>query len=50
MNAVTGIVNELDVAGIVNVVTVGGVASVRVTVTEALRLVETFPAASLVHA
>jgi hypothetical protein len=43
-------VKELAVAGMVNVFTVGAVASGRVTVTEALLLEETLPAASLAQA
>jgi hypothetical protein len=46
-------VSELEVAGIENAVTVGGVVSEvggRVTVTEALLLAETLPAASLAQA
>jgi hypothetical protein len=47
-----GTVKEEEVAGMLNPVMVGGVASVVVvvTVTEALRLLETFPAASLAQA
>jgi hypothetical protein len=47
-----GTVKELELVGIVNEETVGGVVSAdgRVIVTEALRLFETFPAASLAQA
>jgi hypothetical protein len=47
-----GTVKEEEVAGTLNPVTVGGMASAVtiVTVTEALRLLETFPAASLAQA
>ena len=48
-----GTVNEPDVGGIPNEVTVGGVMSPaggRVTTTVALRLLETFPAASFAKA
>ena len=44
----TASVDEVD--GIVNAVIVGAVVSVSVIVTEAARLVETFPAASFAHA
>jgi hypothetical protein len=46
---VIGILSEVAVAGIVNPVTVGAVVSM-VMVTEALRLVDTLPAASLAQA
>jgi hypothetical protein len=48
--ALIATVSELEVEGIVKVVTVGAVASGRVTVTEALLLAETLPAASLAQA
>jgi hypothetical protein len=52
VKAVMETVRDEEVAGLLNPVTVGGVASVEgiVTVTEALRLLETFPAASLAQA
>ncbi len=43
-------VSEVEVAGMENAVTVGGVVSGRVTVTVALLLVDTLPAASLAQA
>ena len=49
---VIGTLSEFEVAGTEKPVTVGAVVSdeLNVTVTEALRLAETFPAASLAHA
>jgi hypothetical protein len=46
---VMGTVRLLEVAGMVKPVMVGGVVSGIVIVTEAVRLVETLPAASLAH-
>ena len=47
---VTLTISDVALAGMVKAVTVGAVVSARVTVTAALRLEDTFPAASNVHA
>ncbi len=50
VNVEIGTVREVEVGGMAKAVTVGAVVSAKVMVVLALRLADTFPAASLAHA